>query len=261
MFESIPNTRVISEPYSFSFVWNMYLRGNVSYVEYEHLLKSTFQIQCKKENQIQRIVMKQDVSATSCLRTLKTLFPEIKLVFITRHPLPTLKSYSKLWTVLPVSGTLAFLANVNGILWKNYPIPCDDVEWWRRYRNVIKEGRTLDQRIAGARIFFYSYWCVVDQYIKNKKFYEKAILYEDLCKNPLEVISDMFSALNIYIDNTSSALRALEKDSQQGFFGKRGVYMVKDLSTIMDLIDEKFKQHDISMNVAISMEKLRNIIL
>ena len=261
MFESISNTRVISETFSFLFVWNMYLRGEISYVEYEHLLKSTFQIQCKKEKQIQRIVMKHNMSATACLQTLKTLFPEIKLIFITRHPLPSLKSYDKLWSLLPISGTIAFLANVNDVLWKNYPIPCDDIEWWRRYRDLIQDGRTLDQRIAMVRVFFFNYWCVVDQYIKNKKLYEKAILYEDLCKNPKEVISDVFSALNISLDNTPLALRALERDSQQGFFGKRGVYIEKDLSTIMDLVDKKFKQYDINMKVDISMEEFRNIIL
>ena len=261
MFESIPNTRVISETKSFLFVWNMYLRGDVSYVEYEQLLKSTFLIQCKKEKLIQRIVMKHHMSATACLKTLKTLFPEIKLLFITRHPLTSLKSYRKFNTVYPVSGTLAFLANVNDLLWKDYPIPCDDIEWWKRYREVIKEGRISDQRKTEARTFFFYYWCIVDQYIKNKKYYERALFYEDLCKNPKEVISSVFSALNISLDNTALALRALEKESQHGYYGKRGVYTTKDLSTIMDLIDEKFKLYDISMKVNMPMGQFRNIIL
>ena len=119
MFESIPRTRVISETFSFNFVWNMYLRGEISFVEYERLLQSTFQIQCKKETGIQRIVMKHNMSATSCLYSLKNLYPQIKLIFITRHPLPSLKSYNKLWTLLPLSGTVSFLMNVNGIYWKN----------------------------------------------------------------------------------------------------------------------------------------------
>ena len=74
MFESIPRTRVISETLSFNFVWNMYLRGNISFVEYERLLQSTFQIQCKKETGIRRIVMKHNMSATSCLYSLKNQF-------------------------------------------------------------------------------------------------------------------------------------------------------------------------------------------
>ena len=260
MFESIPQTRVISEIFSFLFVWNMYLRGEISFVEYEKILKSTFQLQCKKETGIKRIVMKHSTSATSCLGTLKKLFPEIKLLFITRHPLPSLKSYDKLWTLLPVSGTLAFLANVNGISWKNYPIPCDDHDWWTRYRDVIKEGCTLDQRIAMVRVFFFNYWCVVEQYIKQKISYEMAILYEDLCQNPKDVISDVFSSLDIPLVHTSSALKALESDSQQGFFGKRGEYIEKDLSTIMELVDEKFKECDIPFKVNISMNEFRNIL-
>ena len=87
------------------------------------------------------------------------------------------------------------------------------------------------------------------------------MFYEDLCKNPKEVISSLFSALNISLDNTALALRALKKESQDGYYGKRGVYTTKDLSTIMDLIDEKFKLYDIPMKVNIPMEKFRNIIL
>ena len=110
MFEGIPQTRVMSEPYSFLFVWNMYLRGEISLVEYERLLKSTFEVQCKKERGINRIVIKQCMAATSCLSALKKWYPEIQLLFITRHPLPTLKSYDKLWNLLPISGTFAFLS-------------------------------------------------------------------------------------------------------------------------------------------------------
>ena len=260
MFESIPRTRVISETFSFNFVWNMYLRGEVSLVEYEKLLQSTFQIQCKKENRIQRIVMKQNMSATSCLCSLKKFYPQIQLLFITRHPLPSLKSYDKLWTLLPFSGTLAFLVNVNGIYWKNYPIPCNDVVWWERYRNVIKEGRTLDQTIAMVRVFFFNYWCVVEQYIKHKELYEKAILYEDLCENPKDVLSSVFSALDISSDNVSVALSAMNKDSQGGFFGKRGTYAEKNLPSLIELVDKKFKQSDIPIKTNMSIDDFRDIL-
>ena len=260
MFENIPNTRVISETYSFLFVWNMYLRGEISFEEYQKLLCSTFNIQCKKERGIHRIVMKHNMAATSTLSSLKQAYPQIQLIFISRHPLPSLKSYDKLWNLIPVSGTIAFLANINDILWKNYPIPHDDVVWWERYREVIKEGCTLDQKIAMQRIFLFNYWCVVEQYIKNKNSYDQTILYEDLCDNPPQVLENLFSVLHISADNIPLALKVMEKDSQKGFFGKRGSYEDKNLTRIIELVDRKFKEYNVPIEINISMEDFRKIL-
>ena len=263
MFESIPRTRVISEPYSFLFVWNMYLRGEISYVEYEKLLQSTFQVQCKKEKGIQQIVIKHTMAATPCINTLKTIFPKSKLLFITRHPLPSLKSYDKLWTLLPVSGTIGFLANMNGIYWKNYPIPCNDVVWWERYRGIIEEGCTFDQKIAMIRVFFFNYWCVVEQYIKNKKLYEKAVFYEDLCDSPRKVLDELFAALDISNDNIETALDVMATDSQKGIFGKRGSSTSstsKHIPKIIELLDKKFAECDIPIKMRMPMQDFRNIL-
>ena len=259
MFEGIPHTRVMSEPYSFLFVWNMYLRGEISLVEYETLLQSTFEVQCKKERGINRIVIKHNMCATPCLSALKKWYPEIQLLFITRHPLPSLKSYDKLWNLLPISGTFAFLSNVNGIYWKNYPIPYDNVIWWERYRNMIQEGCTLDQNIAMVRVFLFNYWCVVEQYITNKVSYKTMILYEDLCENPTKVLEDVFSVLNISLDNIPIALCAMKKDSQQGFFGNRGSNTRKPISKVIGLVNKKFQEYDIPIQVNMPMQDFRNL--
>ena len=259
MFESIPNTRVMSEPLSFLFAWNMYLRGKISLVEYEKLLQSVFQIQCKKERKINRIVIKHNMCATPCLSSLKKWYPKLQLLFITRHPLPSFKSYDKLWTLLPVSGTLAFLANCNDNLWKNYTILYDDAIWWERYRSMIQEGCTIDQKVAMSRIFLFNYWCVIEQYIKNKSSYETMLLYEDLCTNPREALANVFSALNISLDNIPQALCATKDDSQQGFFGKRGSNESKHSSNVIDMVDKKFQKYKIPIQINMSMEDFRKL--
>ena len=61
---------------------------------------------------------------------------------------------------------------------------------------MVGEGCTIDQKVAMSRIFLFNYWCVIEQYIKNKSSYETMILYEDLCSNPREALVNVFSALD-----------------------------------------------------------------
>ena len=47
--EKVPKTRVISEPFSFVGMNALYVKGDVSFIEYRNLLESTFRLQCKIE--------------------------------------------------------------------------------------------------------------------------------------------------------------------------------------------------------------------
>ena len=133
----------MSEPFSFVFVGNLYLRGIVSLVEYEKILDSTFRVQCKKENGVDHIVIKHAATSAPVLCYLKRAYPQIKLIFNTRHPLPSLKSYSKLSSIFPVSGAIAILLNTDRYRDDNIPIPYDYVVWWERYKDLCQIGINL----------------------------------------------------------------------------------------------------------------------
>ena len=261
MFETIPKMRVMQEPYSFLHAWNLYLKGKVSLVEYEKILDSTFRLQCKRENGINHILIKLNMSATPTLSYIKRRYPETTLLFNTRHPLPSLKSYGKLWNILPVSGTIAILLNINGFGTDNYPIHYDDIVWWERYRALVDEGSTLDKQIALMRFFFFSYWCVVEQYIKNKNLYHKVIFYEDLCERPATVIEDLFSSLNLPHGHVQDALSAMKSDSQKGMFGNMGTYANEDLSSTIASLDRKFTECNLPISMNITMENFRNMVV
>ena len=200
------------------------------------------------------------MAATPTIMYLKKAYPEINLYFNTRHPLASLKSYGKLWDLLPISGTIAMLLNIHGYLWDNYPIPCNDVVWWERYRALKREGCTLDKRIATCRFFFFNYWCVMEQYIKNKHLYCQTIMYEDLCDNPSRVLQELFSNMNISMENIPFALEAMEKDSQNGLFGKIGGYDNDSLSTTIQVLDKKFEESEIPISIDMTMESLRILL-
>ena len=258
IFETIPNTRVMSEPNSFLFAWNLYLRGDVSLSEYEKILDSTFRLQCKREKDINRIIIKVPMCATSTLSYLKATYPKIQLLFITRHPLASFRSYDKLWTILPVSGTIGFLTDVNEFRSKNYPIPVNNLEWWEMYREALEEGCTLDQQVAITRVFFFNYWCVLDAYLKNKSDYEYNIYYEDLVNTPTEVIKEVFSKLEIPNPHLPDAMKAMKGDSQKGFF--KGGYTDKDLPKVIDLMNRKFKEHQVPITVDMPMDEFRLLL-
>ena len=258
LFETVPNTRVMSEPNSFLYTWNLYLRGEVSLAEYEKILDSTFKIQCKKEDNINRIIIKVPMCATSTLSYLKSTYPKIQLLFITRHPLASFRSYDKLWTILPVSGALGFLLDVNKFRSKNYPIPVNDLIWWQRYREALEEGMTLDQQIAITRVFFFNYWMVMDAYLQNKSSYDYNIFYEDLVQKPSQIIEEVFSKLEIPKQHLAKALKDMKGDSQKGFF--KGGYTDKDLPKVIDLMNKKFKEHQVPITVDMPMDEFRLLL-
>ena len=51
----------------------------------------------------------------------------------------------------------------------------------------------------------------------------------------------------------------MKKDSQQGFFGKRGTNARKPISKVIELVDKKFQEYDIPIQVNMPMEDFRNL--
>ena len=257
MFERIPNTRVMQEPFSFTFVWTLYLTGKVSLVEYEKILDSTFRVQCKKETGIKHIVIKIPTHAAPALLCIKRAHPEVKLLFNTRHPISSLKSYQKLWSLLPVSGTIAILFNIPGYE-QVIPIPCNDAIWWEHYRSLVKEGGTLNRQLALCRYFFFNYWCVFEQYLKNKDLYCQTTLYEDLCEKPTQELEKLFSSLSISLEYIPDALEALKSDSQNGFFDHSSAQA--DFTKTINELNDKFKEMEIPMSMNVSLEEMHQLL-
>ena len=80
--EKVPKTRVISEPFSFVGMNALYVKGDVSFIEYRNLLESTFRLQCKieKDSDIDHIVMKWNPYGTATIPYLKVTLIS-KLIF------------------------------------------------------------------------------------------------------------------------------------------------------------------------------------
>ena len=68
-----------------------------------------------------------------------------------------------------------------------------------------------------------------------------------MVKTPAEVIKEVFSKLDIPNHHIQDAMNAMKGDSQKGFF--KGGYTDKDLPKVIDLMNRKFKQHQVPILV------------
>ena len=258
ILERVPRTRVMSEPKPFSYIGNMYLTGKISYVEYQHLLDSTFRIQCKKEKGIDKIIMKWGPTAMSTIPFLKEKYPDLKLVFNTRNLKETYGSIKKVFdSILPVSMLIVTAFNMTFFAHEHIPIHYDDIKWWKIYR---KNRLCFDEDVERAKFLFFNWWGAIELYRKMKHKYVATVIFEDLVIDPKKEIENLFDALKISKEHLNCSLEALKIDSQQGMFGKRGSLATKDQSESLDKLDSLFKQFDVPFSSEGTLEQLKNLL-
>jgi len=259
ILEKVPRVKVMSEPNVFSYICNLYLQGNISYVEYQRLLESTFRLQCKKAKNIDHIVIKWAVVATPAIPFLKEKYPELNLIFNTRNIKETARSIGKVFDwVLPVSMRLSAAATMFFLdRYEHVPIHFDDIKWWKIYRSW---KLCTDEDIEKAKFLFYNWWGSIELYHKTKETYLMTILYEDLSKNPKSVINELFKILDISVDHLENAMEALKLDSQQGMFGKRGSFLKDDGTNACMELNKIFQNLNIHISTDMSLEELRVLL-
>lgn len=219
MFNNLPNTRSMSEPWALCKAHTYYVRGKISNEDgnYERLIKSILTLQCKdeKSRDVKRIFLKPPVWCTSQFPLMKKVCPGIKPVFITRHPKPSVVSFYKMATGPVFVESLK--AELPKLMQQLTPLPYHDptgsFEAFR-VNTLNKCGlHNLEQFCAmacGVALLCYG---------QDKPHYVDTIVYEDLIKDPEERTSALFKKLDLPLELVPLALTALDKDSQQKFFG------------------------------------------
>ena len=258
ILEKVPRTKVMSEPKPFAYVGSMYLTGKISYIEYQHLLDSTFRLQCKKQTGIDHIVMKWWPNATPTIPFLKEKYPNLNLVFNTRNLKPTHGSVGKIFeALLPISARLSIVFKA---IFFDDPLICidyDDIEWWKIYR---KRRFSFDKDIERAKFLFFNWWGPIEMYRKMKNKYVATILYEDLLKEPKNEIQQLFNSLGISNEFLDLSMEALKTNSQQGLFGKKGSSKTNDQTEALCKLDSIFKQFNVPFSSDGTLEQLKNLL-
>ena len=126
MFNQIPNTRTMSEPWGLAHLHGFYNRGKLSYTQYRKLVQSAVRLQCKDTvtSKTEVTLMKLPLLCSPQIPIIKELFPEQKYLYNTRLPRPSMLSFYKMFS------NTSFCYHNSRIehkfWWDHLPFPYDD---------------------------------------------------------------------------------------------------------------------------------------
>jgi len=229
-------------------------------VEYRALIQSAFRLHCKIEpsdvNKVKHIFFKATPYQTPEIKVISKLFPEFVLVFNTRHPVPSLRSFMKFGEI----ATTRLFWKL-GILWR----------WLVNGKYGFYFEPEFDKDLAPYSKWYMNmtyiellariYCRVVKAYFLHKNEYKKVILYEKLCQNPTKELKEIFSLLKVDEKNVALALEALKQDSQNGIFGGIGSMRNKNIPReLWDKWDDLFIEHNLPLRRDISIEEFSDLL-
>jgi len=253
MFHRIPGVRVLSEPWASCTIHKEAAKGRVSStVEYKAMVQSAFRLHCKLEpgEEVKWIFIKATMYHAPQFQMLAELFPNFVLTFNTRSPIPTFRSYGQLISVLNNTLFLKLSISWRSFVDGRYAVPLGP-EWDKYLAKYNPWWQNMTDEESGIRL----YSVTILQYLKTKSIYQRMIFYENLAKNPEKELQEIFKLINIPIENVHLALEALNHDSQNKTFGKRGQCRDAQLPKHMeDMMDDIFREYDIPMRKNMSEE-------
>ena len=258
MLAKVPRVRVMSEPWAFAHLHSMYIMKTISYPEYERLMRATMRLQLKPEKEFNptHVMIKMSNMSSSAFRYYHEMFPKFKLMFITRHPKPSMKSY---WKVVKSLPQMYYKTGQATQWWfQHLPFPYEKVEWWDRLREWYHEKRYA--RAQPETHVILGMGGQLEEYLDTKDMYEKKLIFEDLKANPEKEIGDVFDVMGLDKKHIPAALTALKEDSQAGTFGPMGTGHINVSEDSFDACDSVLKEIGSPFRLNMTMDELRNLI-
>ncbi len=239
MMNKVPGTRTLGEPIATLNTDELLLRGEINKDESLRLLKSGIRLLFKLEpnSEVQRFFVKPNGRNAPQLPDIAQLFPQIKMVFNTRHPIPSLKSNIRGLKSIPYS-----LYFVLGILWREmaaqgFPVTHDKA----KYRHLTKDWSNWFPNIKPEEMGCLLYLRAIVAYFDNKDLFSDVILYENLSKEPKKEMEKLFDIMEVSHEHIPAALSAMKKDAKDGMEFKKSqdVELKPGLLTTYDSYLEK----------------------
>lgn len=251
MFSQIPNTRVMSEPWSFMHAHRTYNLKEIGKLEYHRLLRSMVKIHCKPSQGINSIVIKLSLLDSPQVPLIKSIFPKTKLLFIMRHVEPSFESFMRVISQLPDP-----LPSEKNDFWFFYlPFTYDNKEYEAVREKYTKVRRTLSDIYALSL----AYGGALMVYLQNKHRYDHAMLYEDLMKDAIKECQILLTKLDIPDEYTDDALKGMDSDSQKNMFAKTpGITYLTDQD--WDISDRLQRVLDTPVRKNMTVDELRNVV-
>lgn len=243
MLALVPKTRVISESFPISYIIALVrARNDIHEDEHKMLLKSAFRLICKIESheKIDYLVLKLSPMNTWQIPLLAQIMPNnVKFIFNTRHPKGTIDSYCKL-----IDNQTSGIYGITPFSYKAWilgmPFPLDPNHKFAS----LRQEYDIWWPIRMGESFVATYALAISSYWEYKPIYSDAIIYEEIVEDAGKVLERLFKIMGIDFKYKRECLKALEHDSQNATFGKRGKFQVEESE--YQLYNKVFK--DMKMN-------------
>ncbi len=257
LFNLVPGTRSMAEPWAMCNVHELRSKHTISTEETKELLRSAVRIHCKiaPGEELDRIVLKMCPFNAAQFAYFKELFPDFTYLFNTRHPVPSIKSLEG--ALKMVGGNLYYKL---GITWREFigarmAFPYDS-KYDSKFSFLSKYFPNVSI-IKAATVF---YTAVLASYFDHKDIYEHTVLYENLVNNSEEEVKKIFQLCDIPEKYIPLALKALQRDSQNGMFGGVGQNKTKQMDkALLDFCDSYMKEVGVPLQHDTSIEELKKI--
>lgn len=220
MFEKIPGTRVLSQPFAASHLLSLFVEGKITQKEYLGLLKSFLMDLCHvdESDNVDRIFVKLLPPYSNMMSDIHDIFPQIKLLFNTRNVLPHMESMKKIMAPGDDHKLFKWLGSEHRYLIQTPYIKASDADNYAKF----KKYQTWWPSVSTVELFTLFTIANTLTYLQEKSIYERIILYSNLCNEPERVLKDLFNLLDIDHCHIAKALEALNFDSQRGVLAARG---------------------------------------
>ena len=242
MMNRVPNVKSMSEPMALFQANRLFRSGVYNWDKTRRIIRSSIRLHCKVEpdSKVERIVIKMTPNTSPMFRTIHEFFPDIVLIFNSRHPKPSMISVNKAIKNIEETNMYIRLRLQIFTMHSNaFPFPYKEEyfdligSFWK----VVSGGYGLDDFMVfvwGATFLTYT---------QNKDLYKHVVLYENLVARPEEEAKKLFGVLGISEEYIPGALEALKGDSQKGAWGKREAKAPEITAEAWDRIDGKLARH------------------
>ena len=96
--------------------------------------------------------------------------------------------------------------------------------------------------------------------MRHRDDYDLIVLYEDIKKDPKDICRKLLSVCEVAPEHRWEAMKALERDSQMGLFGKRGD-KPRIGCNMLQPCDNMFKEMGLPIHSRTTDEEFKDIIL
>eukprot|EP00095_Tigriopus_kingsejongensis_P004227 maker-scaffold74_size411160-snap-gene-3.20 protein:Tk04227 transcript:maker-scaffold74_size411160-snap-gene-3.20-mRNA-1 annotation:"hypothetical protein CAPTEDRAFT_213494" len=212
MLAQAPNVKSYSEPWGLLHLSGLKQQSLITDKEYEDLTRSLTRLQFKDVLTSDQVVIKLPFLANPIVPMVKKVCPEVKHVFNSRCPKPSINSFWKL--VQPSMNTYYFKYKGRDFWFRHSAIYQSN----NYYRQLYQEQYQRRWDFDNAECQVTAYCGALNSYLQNKDSYDHVILYEDITDDLEGTAERLLKFMNLPISHRDKLLEASKSDSQNGIF-------------------------------------------